>query len=403
MAEFPLSADDLTRFDHHSANHRCGAERRWAQMRLMDRLPRSEKYGGFHIVTRYADLRKASAQHSIFSTAMGVALPDEQRTPHIPEEVDPPLHREYRRIVEPYLSRAAIAELEPAARRIVVELLDAFGSRTEIEFVRGFAEPLPVYFALQAFGFPRQDAEVLNDLVARLIHGRASDDGKHASRTLTDYIEALLARKAATATSGSDDVVTAIAHGSVSNRPLTLEEQVSMTRLLLFGGFTTVQYALSYALYLLATHPELTRQLGENPGMLDTAIEEFLRLASPATYLRRTVMSDTELGGTALHPGDQVLLCFGAGNRDPTVFERPEDVVLDRKRNPHVAFGCGAHHCVGAWLARLEMRVALEELLRRYQGFQLDPAGCVKWGSGETQGLISLPLIVEPRVHRSAE
>jgi cytochrome P450 len=390
--------EDLSQFDHHQEHHREGVECRWARLREMPGLPRSDKYGGFHLVTRHADLRKAAAQHAIFSCAQGVALPNEHRTRHIPEEVDPPLHREYRRILEPFLTPEAVASLEPIARRHVLTLLDTFKDSDRLDFVSSFAEPLPIYFSLEVFGFPTRDAHMLNDLVSRLINGRGSEDGKQASQALTAYIENLLAQKAAASKGGQPgDVVTAIALSCVLGKPLSIEDKVSMTRLLLFGGFTTVNLALSYTFYLLATKPELVVQLRANPALLTTAVEEFIRLASPGTYLRRTVVADTQLSGTDLHPGDQVLLCFGAANRDPAIFERAEEVVLDRNPNPHVAFGFGTHRCMGSMIGKLEMRVALQELLQRYERFEIDPRGALEWGSGETQGLKALPLILHRR------
>lgn len=391
-----FSDSEFSDFDHHSPHHRQGAEAVWKRLRAYPGLARSEKYGGFYMVARHADLRKAAAQHGIFSSAQGVALPSEQRTPHIPEEVDPPLQREYRRILDPFVSRQVVVGLEPAARKLAIEMLDALRGERRVDIVRRFTETYPVYFSLGAFGFPSADAARLVALVDRLIHERSADGGQ-ASAELTDYLVKLLAAKEAAARSPSDDVVTAIAFGKVSERPLELDEKISMTRLLLFGGFTTVNLALSYALYRFALEPALVPRLRDNPGILPTALEELVRLASPATYLARVLSADTELGGTKLRAGERVLLCLGAANRDPAVFERPDEFVLDRNPNPHLGFGFGTHRCMGSLLARLEITVVLDELLRRYERFELDPPRPPVWGSGETQGLESLPLLLHPR------
>ncbi|MFG1192076.1 cytochrome P450 [Xanthobacter flavus] len=368
----------------------------WNEMREQPTLPHSDKYGGFFVVTRLADLRKVTAKPALFSSAKGVALPSEDRSPHIPEEVDPPLHGEYRRLLEPFLTQDEVAKLEPMVRRHVLDLLDSFAGETRIDFVRRFSEPLPVRFSLEAFGFPREDEAMLFDLVSRIIGERGKEGGRIAAKGLSDYLARLLDLKAAPGTSASD-IVTAIASGSIENRPLTIDEKVSMTRLLLFGGFTTVNIALSSTLFQFTRNPELVQQLRDNPSLITTAVDEFVRLASPGTYLRRTVTADVELGGTQLHPGDQVLLCFGAANRDPTTFSNPDDVQLDRNPNPHVGFGFGAHRCMGSWVGKLEIKVALEELLKRYDRFELDPEAQLEWGSGETQGLTTLPLILHPR------
>lgn len=397
MVGCPYEADGFAGFDHHSDRHRDGAEAFWTLMRNTPGLPRSELYGGFYVVTRHADLRKIAAQHQVFSSAAGVALPDEHRTRHIPEEVDPPLQREYRRLLDPFLTPAAAEKHAPIARALAIELLDSIADTPRLDVVPRFTEIFPVYFSLAAFGFPREDADKLVSLVNRLIHGRGSEDGRQAGIALTDYLVAFLASREATASSPADDIVAAIALGTVAGRRLELEEKVSMTRLLLFGGFTTVSLALSYALYLFAKCPQLVARLRGQLDDISTAIEEIIRLSSPGTYLRRTLTQDAEVNGTPLKAGDQVLLCFGAANRDPAIFEQPDEAVLDRNPNPHVGFGFGTHRCMGSMLAKLEMRVVITELLERYDRLELDPEHPPVWGAGETQGLASLPLILHAR------
>lgn len=391
----PADDEDFGSFDHHSARHRKGAEEIWARMRELAHLPRSERHGGFYVVTRHADVRAVAAQHRVYSSARGIALPDEDRSPHVPAEVDPPLQREYRRLLEPFLTPEAVARHEPALRRIAAELLDGFASERRVDIVARFAEPYPVYAALALFGFPREDAARLKGLITALTHCRGSERSRNASRELTDYLVRLLSERAAC---GDDrDIIAAIGRGSVVGQPLTCEEQVAMTRLLLFGGFTTVYLALSWTLHLLARQPELAERLYAEPSLYPTAIEEFVRLASPATYLRRTVVCETELGGTRLSPGDKVLMCFASANRDPEVFHQAEEAILDRSPNPHLGFGFGAHRCMGYAVAKLEMKVALEEILGRYARLELDTDGAIEWGPGETQGITALPLILHPR------
>ena len=169
-----------------------------------------------------------------------------------------------------------------------------------------------------------------------------------------------------------------------------------MTRLLLFGGFTTVNVTMSYTMYRFARDPELYRRLRDNPELMATALDEFVRIASAGTYIARTVQTDTELGGTKLHAGDKLLLSYGAANRDPAAFANPDEVVLDRSPNPHLGFGFGTHRCMGSILAKAEMQIILEELFKRYDRFELDPAGEIVWGAGETQGINALPLILHP-------
>ncbi|MFC4313870.1 cytochrome P450 [Steroidobacter flavus] len=392
----PIAALEFAQFDHHSAQHRADAEQVWDAMRAATELPRSDAYGGFYVVTRHADLRTAAAQHKIYSSAQGIALPNESRTRHVPAEVDPPLQREFRRLLDPFLTPDRIAANESKVRAIAVSLLDGLAGETNVEMVSRFTEPFPVHAALAIFGFPSQDADRLNNLVDGLIHGRGSEASIKASQELTAYLIEQLQIRGASA-DPSKDILAAVAHGSVEGRALSIEDQVSITRLLLFGGFTTVNLALSQTLLLFAKQPELADRLRNQPELFPTALEEFVRYASPGTYLRRTVVADAELGGSKLRQGDQVLLCFGAANRDPAVFDKPNEINLARNPNPHVGFGFGAHRCLGSAIAKLELRIALEEILRRYERVDLDPNDSIAWGEGETQGLTRLPLVLRPR------
>ena len=397
MTGCPLDCDDYASFDHHSPHHREGAEERWHRMRELDGLAHSERYGGFFVVTRHADLRKAAAQHGLFTTSEGAALPNESRSRHIPEEVDPPLQREYRRVLDPFLTPNAIAAREPEARALATKLIGALGNERRLDIVPRLTEIFPVHLSLGVFGFPREDAPRLVDLVNRLIRGRGTEDGRTAGAELVRYLEDYIVAKESGAHGAATDVVTAIALGRVQGRPLEMEEKISMTRLLLFGGFTTVNLALSYAIYRIALDPALGDRLHAHPELLPSAAEEFVRLSSPGTYLKRAVTAATELAGVPLDKGDQLLLCFGAANRDPAVFDRPDAVVPDRNPNPHVGFGFGTHRCMGSSLAKLEMCGVIGELLARYARFELDPERAPEWGAGETQGFTSLPLILHQR------
>jgi hypothetical protein len=215
-----------------------------------------------------------------------------------------------------------------------------------------------------------------------------------ASDKLRNYVERSLLNRKASVTSADEDMMSGILLGSVSGRALTLEEQVSMVRQILIGGFDSTAIALATAIWWLAEHPQDAQRLREDPSLIDTASEEVVRFASPASYLRRTVTQDTELGGTQLHEGDWIVLAFAAANRDPTVFESPETLRLDRTPNNHAGFGFGVHRCIGSFVAKLELRVALTEFLNRYSEFRVDPSKPIRFSSGLNQGIIALPLIL---------
>lgn len=381
-------------FDIHAPNARDGAEQVWARMRDEEGLARCPLYDGFHVAARYDDLMTVLTKPDLFASGAGITLPAATvRSAHIPAEVDPPQHRDYRALLTRFLTPGAVRAMEPQVRGLVRDLLDRFADEAHVDFVEVFARPLPVHASLELVGLPREDAPLLDALVVELHEEVATGVRTGAAAKLTDYVTSAV-RAAAAAPSGRDDLMASIVGGSVGGRPLTLDEQVSMVRLLLIGGFDTTAIALATALWWLAGHPDDLARLRADPGLTDGFIEDVVRFTSPSTYLRRVATSDVDLGGTHLHAGDQLLAAFGAANRDPTKFERPDEILLDRKPNPHLGFGAGHHRCVGSFFAKLEMRVAIEELLARYSGFALDPARPIGLGSGLNQGITSLPLIL---------
>lgn len=381
-------------FDIHAADARAGAEDIWARMREQDGLARCPLYGGFHVVARYDDLMTLLMKPDQFASGEGITLPAATvRSAHIPAEVDPPAHRDYRALLTRFLTPAAVRGMEPAVRRLVRDLFDRFAGSTHVDFVEVLARPLPVYASLALIGLPLADAPLLDALVVELHEEVATGVRTGAAARLTDYVTAAVRAEAA-APSGRDDLMASIVGGSVAGRPLSLDEQVSMIRLLLIGGFDTTAIALATAVWWLARHPGDLARLRAEPALIDSFIEDVVRYTSPSTYLRRVATAEVDLGGSHLQPGDQLLAAFGAANRDPAKFDRPDEILLDRKPNPHLGFGAGHHRCVGSFFAKLEMRLAVEELLARYRSFALDTDRPVLLGSGLNQGITGLPLIL---------
>jgi cytochrome P450 len=393
MTETAGRADSFAEFDVHAKNVRIGIECQWSKMREQAQLARSDALGGFHIISRAGDLRKALANHELFSSAQGITVPDQGvRSRHIPAEIDPPLHREYRNLLARYFGFERVKRMEPRVRELAVMLLDGIRDRPRVDFVDVFARPLPVHVSLTLLGLPSGDAELLDCLVKQLHEEVATGVRTGAADRLASYVREVLIERAPSASPADDTLVSAILCGQVDGRALTLDEQVSMVRLILIGGFDSTAIALATAVWWLAQHPEDFERLRGEPALIDTFSEEIVRFASPATYLRRTVTRDVEFSGTPLRHGDHVVLAFGAANRDPTEFTCPESVVLDRKPNNHLGFGFGAHRCIGSMVAKLEMRVTVEELVVRYARLELDLDATVAYSSGLNQGIVALPV-----------
>ena len=386
---------ELEDFDIHRPGARAGAECQWHQMREMPGLFHDDSYGGYYAAARYADVMTVLMNPQTFASGKGITLPppDAVRSFHIPAEIDPPAHSEYRALMMAFTTPEEARRREPAVRQMVIDLIERIPSGEPVDFVRVFARPLPLLVALDLLGLPMSDAPDLEQLVGDLHREVATGVRTGAGDRLKDYAESVLTRRAAQSPKGDEDLVAAILTGKVFGRSLTAEERMSMVRQILVGGFDTTSATLAAMMQWLATVPDAADRLRAEPKLIDSAIEEIIRFSSPSTYLRREVTGDAELGGTRLKHGDSVLIAFGSANRDPLKFECPDQICLDRKPNPHVGFGAGRHRCIGSFIAKTELRLAFEEILTRFESFRLDDSGEIRYTAGLGQGIISLPMI----------
>lgn len=384
----------LDNFDIHASGGRVGAECLWAQMRDMRGLYHSDRYGGFYVAARFEDVMTVLMKPTVFGSGKGITLPPPNavRSYHIPAEIDPPEHREYRALVAPLLTATHARDREAAVRQMAIGLIEKIPEGEPIDFVRAFARPLPILVALDLMGLPSSDAAELEQMVSDLHREVATGVNTGAADRLKTYSENVLVRRRHDATDPKTDLVASILHGTAFGRPLTADEQMSMVRQILVGGFDTTSAALATMMWWLAKNPQEAESLRGNSALIDTASEEIVRFSSPSTYLRREVMEDTELGGTQLNKGDSVLIAFGAANHDPCKFENPDTIVPDRKPNQHVGFGAGHHRCIGSFIAKTEIRVAFEEILARFAEFRIDEGRHIEYTTGLGQGIISLPM-----------
>ncbi|NLR72980.1 cytochrome P450 [Novosphingobium sp. ERN07] len=385
----------LDTFDIHAVNARAGAECLWAQMRDMTGLYHSDRYGGYYVAARYDDVLKVLTNPKVFSSARGITLPPPTaiRSMHVPAEVDPPMHGQYRALLMPFVTPEQARRREPAIRAIARELVAAIPDGEPVDFVRALARPLPIRVTLAFMDLPDADAPDLEDLVEALHRDVATGVSSGAINRLEDYARLALNRRRATAIRADEDLLSSIVLGEVAGRPLTEEEQVSMVRLLLIGGFDTTSATLAETARWLATNPDEAASLRADPTQIPAVVEELVRFTSPATYLRREVTEPVELGGTMLKPGDSVLVAFGAANRDVTRFACPDAIDPHRKPNPHLGFGAGNHRCIGSFIGKAELKVAFEEMLAAFSDFRIDESRPIRHLSGLGQGIIALPMV----------
>jgi cytochrome P450 len=292
---------------------------------------------------------------------------------------DPPAHTRLRRVAAAAFKRQRIGLMADRVRDSVGELLDAFVRSGESDLIEHVAHPLPASLIADLLGAPAEDRDMFRQwsddlaLVAFGAGGEAQEE-RHARalsglESMFSYFRELLER----ARSAADDtMLSVLATPQPDGERLTDDEILSMCALLLFAGHETTINSMSNGILALLRHPDQLRQLKADPSLMAGAVEEMLRYDGPVKVLVRWVTRDLELGGETLRAGDRAYLVNSAANRDPSVFASPSSFDIHRSPNPHLAFGRGVHACIGAQLARLEMRVAIEQILERLPGLRLE-------------------------------
>ncbi len=366
---------------------------------LLDTCPVARGQFGEHpsvVISRYADVQWALRHPEIFSSAGGTVGIGEQ--PLIPVEVDPPQHTAYRRFLNPRFVPREIEKLEPEVRRLVRQLLDSFADRDGCDFHEEFATPLPSGIFLALMGLPVEDLpqflrwrdDTIRPDVPPGDFEAAERMRKETAAAVNDYFRQAIARRR---NDPDTTLLSDVVHATVDGEPLTEVELLGICHLLLLGGLDTVTATLDCMVSFLAEHPAERARLTDDPEGIPAAIEELLRWTTPVQVLPRIVVQEAELGGVTLEPGDRVTLVLGAANCDREMFEAGWDLV--RSPNRHLAFGAGNHLCLGAHLARLELRVALEEFHRRIPNYRIADGTELTFSPGIRQAL-SLPLVFEP-------
>lgn len=381
-------------FDIHREWQPGESAAQWEAMRNAEGLCHFGNYGGFYVASRYEDVMKVLMDADTFGSSKGITLPppDEIRSFHIPAEVDPPAHGEYRSVVMPLFGAPQARAKEPAIRVIARDLMGAIPDDEPVDFVRAFARPLPINVALALLGAPSELASELEQTVEDLHHEVATGEARGAAQRLEAFAYDLLDRRAGEERGEVEDVVSAVQHGEVFGRALTRDEQMSIVRLVMIGGFDTTSIALANLAKWLAENRDTRDQVAQDPKLLEGLCEDIVRVSSPSTYLRREVMVPTELAGTELKAGDSVLVAFGAANTDPRKFECPARIMPERRPNPHLGFGVGRHRCIGSFYAKVQMRVACEELLSTFARIEIDEGKPIRYCSGLGQGITVLPM-----------
>jgi cytochrome P450 len=406
-------ANDLLGLDRYAAHGYPHAA--WAALRRDDPVHRcaEPEFDPFWAITRHADVAWVSKHPELFASAPRLTLFPRDVLPAGVSEtqilrmllnLDPPEHGAQRALLARHFTPAALRPLEARVRALAREVVGAAverirdaGGETTLDFVESVAAPLPLFVILELLGVPRGDAKRLLELSNQVVgfadpeyaHGAAPPLAALQAWTgLFGYFQQLVAERRR---APGDDLVSRLAASAVDGRPLDDRELLSYCFLLLTAGNETTRNAIAGGLLALLEHPAQWARLREDPTRLATAADEFVRWVSPIVYFCRTATRDVELGGAKIAAGDTLALFYASANRDEEVFADPFAFDVTRDPNPHLGFGIGEHFCLGASLARMEIRAVMDAWLAQVREVAL--AGPVsRLRSSFTGGIKHLPL-----------
>lgn len=330
----------------------------------------------FWALLKYEDIRFVSSNPGLFSSAKGITIPD----PAMPNPVqegnlifsDPPRHRQLRKLINSGFTRRRVAVLEPKIREIVRSILDGIEPGSVHEFAEEIAAPLPTRMIAELIGAPPDDWEQFrawSDAATGTADPEIELDSAVAAGQLFEYFQKLIAARRA---QPRNDMLSVLAAAEIDDHRLSDEDLLNFAFLLLVAGNETTRNLIALGTCALIAHPDQCRLLVEDPARIPLAVEEMLRWNSPVVHMARTATADTEIRGQWIRAGEVVVMLYGSANRDEDIFgPDAEQFRVTRHPNPHIAFGCGEHSCVGAQLARLEATVFFDELLRRFPRLEL--------------------------------
>jgi len=352
------------------------------------------------IISRYEDVLFALRHPEIFSSEMSEQLALGTDRPMIPQQIDPPAQTRYRKLLDPLFSRKRMLLLEPAIRKNAADLVSRFVADGECEFNSQFAIPLPCQAFLHLFGLPLSDLDLFLELKDGIIRPQSVAENAFdleeinairaaSGRRIYAYFEEVIALRRK---QPRDDLMSFLLEAEIDGQKLTDNEILDISYLQILAGLDTVTATLGCNLAYLAGNPDQQRRLVDEPSKMEDAIEELLRWESPVMGVPRLVKQDVEIGGAAIQAGELVMLLLGAANVDPGEFEDADVVDFDRARNRQIAFGAGHHRCLGSHLARMELRVAMEEWHARIPSYRIKPGETPLYSAGIRE-VKYLPLV----------
>ena len=389
-----------TDFDILDPEYVVHPELRWAEQRERCPIAFTGRRQRTWLPVRYNDLAAIAHDVERFSSRDIAVISPFQ---HVGDEAlpltappitsDPPVHTWARRLLLPAFGPSAIDRMTPITRDRACKLIEEQFAHGHGDAAGDYARQIPVRIIALMLGVPIEDEGLFTGWVVRILQeGLQNIDNAMDSlgEIIAYFVEKVAERRAVPEGERPDDLLTMLIE-TETEEEMTDEHLVGTCFLLLVAGIDTTWSSIASSLWHLATHPDDQARLREDPSLVPTAVEEFLRMYSPVT-MARYVTEDVEFHGCPMKVGDKVLMAFPAGNHDPEMFERADEFVIDREHNRHFAFGSGIHRCLGSNLARMELRVAIETFLEKVPTFTLSDPSAVVWTGGQVRGPRCVPI-----------
>jgi cytochrome P450 len=390
MAE--VSSRPVVDYDHYSPHHARHALSEEKRLRRECPVGWSQHSGGFWVLSTYDLVTTAMRDYETFSSAKtfdedgaahnGVSIPPSQGFRMVPVESDPPEWNGYRRILNPLFAPAAVDRLEPVITAITTEMINRVIETGEVDLLLDLANPITALVTLHVLGLPLADWYVFADPIHKITYSpEGSPAHQQAVAGIVDIISRFRTAIGEHRRGRRDDIIGYLIDATVDDQPLSDDTLVDLCFQILAGGVDTTTALLGSTFVYLDQHPSGRVRLAGDEMLMRTATEEFLRAFAPLPSNARTVARPTAFGGQQLLPGERILALLGSANRDPAVFDDPDEIRLGRLPNRHASFGIGIHRCLGSNLARAMFRVILAQVLQRMPDYRIVENGAEKYES----------------------
>ena len=368
----------------------------WAELRATCPVPHTDRWGGSHMPSTFDSVTSVARDAANFSSIevgvapIPIAYDDQGNRRRSIIASDAPDHKPERRLMLPFFAPKMVEKYRESTRALCRHLIRGFIERGEVDAGGEYARQIPPRVIAEILGIDPEMSNEFTRWVQNVLEFGLTDPPLRERYRLIieDFFKEEIEKRRE---SPGEDLISVLLEAEIDGVPVSDTIVLANANLMLVAGIDTTWSSIGSAIWHLAAHPEDRQRLVVEPELLPVAIEELLRAYSPVT-MARIAVNDTEIAGCPVSKGDRVLLSFPAANRDPEMFEDPEEVIIDREQNRHVAFGAGVHRCAGSNLARMEMQVAIQTFLEMIPEFELSDPDKVTWAGGQVRGPRDLPL-----------